>query len=319
MGQLNQSTMAIYIPRKQDSGRFRRGCSVQGRAIVSIFERPASAPAAFGIDGPARAGDFQAALLGLVGHDLRQPLQIIQATYDLLRTHVHTEAEQAWLQRGQHAISTLTEQLDRLLQTSRLYEYTKAMEISSVALGPLFWRLYNDNEGAAVRRGINLRARQTGTHVISNPVLLDSILRNLVSNAIKYTEPGGRVLIGCRRFGCDIRIDVYDTGIGIAAERLPRIFDAFERIDSTRCEGLGLGLFVVRRAVELLGHKIEVKSLLAGLVDSLARPVGNATGFMTFEYSLAGKWLELLKQIAPGVTRAAIIRDPTNPRSLSEY
>jgi signal transduction histidine kinase len=190
-------------------------------------------------------------------------LQIIQATYDLLRTHVHTEAEQAWLQRGQHAISTLTEQLDRLVQTSRLYEYTKAMEISSVALGPLFWRLYNDNEDAAVRRGINLRARQTDTHVISNPVLLDSILRNLVSNAIKYTEPGGRVLIGARRFGCDIRIDVYDTGIGIAAKRLPRIFDAFERINSARCEGLGLGLFVVQRAIELLGHKIEVKSVLS--------------------------------------------------------
>jgi putative ABC transport system substrate-binding protein len=57
----------------------------------------------------------------------------------------------------------------------------------------------------------------------------------------------------------------------------------------------------------------------AGLVDSLARPVGNATGFMTFEYSLAGKWLELLKQIAPGVTRAAIIRDPTNPSGIGQF
>jgi signal transduction histidine kinase len=230
---------------------------------MSTFERSASAPASFRVEAAAGAGDFQAALLSLAGHDLRQPLQIIQATYDLLSTHVRTEAEQAWLQRGQHAISALTEQLDRFVQTSRLYEYTKAMEISSVALGPLFWRLCNDNEDAALRSGVNLRGRQTDTRVISNPVLLEGILRNLVSNAIKYTEPGGRVLIGCRRFGCDIRIDVYDTGIGIAAERLPRIFDAFERVDSTRCEGLGLGLFVVRRAVELLGHKIEVKSLLS--------------------------------------------------------
>ena len=82
------------------------------------------------------------------------------------------------------------------------------MEMSSIALGPLFWRLFNDNEDAALQRGVKLRARQTGTRVVSNPVLLEGILRNLVSNAIKYTEPGGRVLIGSRRFGCDIRIDV---------------------------------------------------------------------------------------------------------------
>ena len=175
---------------------------------MSTFERPALAPAGFRIEAPARAGDFQASLLSLAGHDVRQPLQIIQATYDLLRTHVRTEAEHAWLQRGQHAISTLTEQLDRLVQTSHLYEYTKAMEMSSIALGPLFWRLFNDNEDAALQRGVKLRARQTGTRVVSNPVLLEGILRNLVSNAIKYTEPGGRVLIGSRRFGCDIRIDV---------------------------------------------------------------------------------------------------------------
>jgi signal transduction histidine kinase len=60
-----------------------------------------------------------------------------------------------------------------------------------------------------------------------------------------------------------VRIDVYDTGIGIAPEQLSRIFDAFERLDSARCDGLGIGLFVVRRALELLGHRIEVKSAVA--------------------------------------------------------
>jgi signal transduction histidine kinase len=95
---------------------------------------------------------------------------------------------------------------------------------------------------------------------MSNPVLLDGILRNLVRNAVKYTEPGGRILIGCRRVGRDIRIDVYDTGIGISPDHLPRIFDAFQRIDSTRPDGLGIGLFVVRRAVHLLGHRVEVRS-----------------------------------------------------------
>jgi signal transduction histidine kinase len=134
------------------------------------------------------------------------------------------------------------------------------MDVSPVALAPLLWRLSKDNKDSALQRGIDLRVCATRAHVMSNPVLLSGILRNLTTNAVKYTKPGGRILIGCRRSGCDIRIDVYDTGIGIAPEHLQRIFDAFERIDAARCEGLGIGLFVVRRAIELLGHRIEISS-----------------------------------------------------------
>jgi signal transduction histidine kinase len=210
-----------------------------------------------------RTSDFQAALLGMAGHDLRQPLQIIQGTYELLRTRARSPSEQAWLDRGERAISGMTEQLDRLLGALRLYQFTKTMEMSSVALAPLLWRLCNENEDAALRRGIDMRMCSTRAHVVSNPVLLGGVLRNLISNAIKYTEPGGRILIGCRGAGRDVRIEVYDTGIGIAPEQLPRIFDAFERLGSTGADGLGIGLFVVRRALELLGHRIEVRSAVA--------------------------------------------------------
>jgi two-component system phosphate regulon sensor histidine kinase PhoR len=102
----------------------------------------------------------------------------------------------------------------------------------------------------------------TRAAVVSNPVLLEGILRNLVRNAVTYTEPGGRILIGCRRAQQDLRIDVYDTGVGISPEYLPRIFDAFQRVDSTRADGLGIGLFVVRRAVELLDHRVQVRSAI---------------------------------------------------------
>jgi signal transduction histidine kinase len=108
-----------------------------------------------------------------------------------------------------------------------------------------------------------MRVCATKANVVSNPVLLGGILRNLVTNAVKYTEPGGRILIGCRRSGSEVRIDVYDTGIGIASEQLARIFDAFERLDSARCDGLGIGLFVVRRALDVLGHRIEVRSAVS--------------------------------------------------------
>jgi len=82
--------------------------------------------------------------------------------------------------------------------------------------------------------------------------------RNLVLDG--WSE---RHLIGCRRSGSEVRIDVYDSGIGIAPEQLHRIFEAFERIDSARCEGLGIGLFVVRRAVGLLDHRIEISSAVS--------------------------------------------------------
>ena len=102
----------------------------------------------------------------------------------------------------------------------------------------------------------------TNSHVVSNPVLLSCILRNLLTNAIKYTEPGGRILIGCRRRGAEVRIDVYDTGIGIPEAQLPRIFGAFTRLTPERSDGLGIGLSIVRRALDVLGHRIEVRSIV---------------------------------------------------------
>jgi signal transduction histidine kinase len=212
---------------------------------------------------PQRESDLQAALVGMVGHDLRQPLQVIQSSYDILRNSVRSTSEQAWLDRGERAIRRLTGQLDRMLETMRFFENSKTLEISSVALAPLFWRLGHENEDAALRRGIDMRVCTTGMHIASHPVLLGSILRNLVTNAVKYTEPGGRILIGCRRSGPDVRIEVYDSGIGIAPDHLPKIFNAFERLDAARGEGFGLGLFVVRRALDALGHRIEVSSSVA--------------------------------------------------------
>lgn len=98
--------------------------------------------------------------------------------------------------------------------------------------------------------------------MFSHPILLSGILRNLLRNAIDYTPFGGRVTVGCRRRGSELRIDVRDTGVGIRPEALERIFEAFERSDDTRPDGLGLGLglFIVKRAAGLLGHRLEIRS-----------------------------------------------------------
>ena len=94
----------------------------------------------------------------------------------------------------------------------------------------------------------------------SHPVLLTGMLRNLIRNAIDYTPAGGGVFVTSRRCGSALRIEVRDTGDGIPAGALPTIFRAFQRADETRLDGLGLGLFIVKHAADLLGHRVEVRS-----------------------------------------------------------
>jgi two-component system phosphate regulon sensor histidine kinase PhoR len=222
--------------------------------------------------------DFQTTIVGMLGHDLRQSLHIIQGTYSLLRSRLEEMPQQAWLDRGERAVTKLTEQLNCLVDAFYLAERTNALEVSSVGLGPLFWRLRHENEDAAIQEGIDLRAITTNAHVVSNPVLLDCILQNLLTNAMRYTEPGGHILIGCRRKGSEIRIDVYDTGIGIPEDQLPRIFESFTRLAPERSNGLGLGLSIVRRALEVLGHRIEVRSIVGeGSLFSIYAPAASTS------------------------------------------
>jgi signal transduction histidine kinase len=200
---VSQSTMAagrdglhsLQGVRPSITGRKRKG------AVMSIIERSAPRSAPYNVLDLQRTSDFQAVLLGMAGHDLRQPLQVIRGIYELLGTRARPKTEQVWLERGERAVSGLTEQLDRLLGALRLYEYSKTMETSSVALAPLLRRRHSEIEGAALQRGVSLRVCATQGHVMSNLLLLGGVLRNLVSNAVKYTEPGGRILIGCRRSG----------------------------------------------------------------------------------------------------------------------
>jgi signal transduction histidine kinase len=187
-----------------------------------------------------RVSDFHAVLLGMAAHDLRQPLQVIQSTYEWLNGRFDAEGDRMRLQRGERAVAGLAEQLDRLAAALRLYQHTTTMELSPVPLAPLFDSLRAENVEFARQKGIELRVRPTRAVVVSNAVILDGIVRNLVRNAVKYTD-AGHVLLSCRRRGPYMCIDIYDTGIGMSADQLPRAFEAFQRLDSTRSSGLGLG------------------------------------------------------------------------------
>jgi signal transduction histidine kinase len=209
-----------------------------------------------------RSVDFHAVLLAMAGHDLRQHLQVILGTYGWLSRRVIGAPEHEQIERGQRAVAQMAEQLRQLISALRLHQETGRIERVPVRLGPLFSTLGQNAAELALQQRVELRVVPTQAVVASDPVLLGSVLENLLRNAVKFTASGGRILLGLRRCGRFIRIEVHDTGIGIPSERLVKIFDAFQRLDPTLSDGLGLGLFVVSRAVELLQHQIEVQSAL---------------------------------------------------------
>ena len=128
------------------------------------------------------------------------------------------------------------------------------------------------------RRDLKLRIIPSKLAVVSDRVLLERILANLVGNAIRYTEVG-RVLVGCRRHGRMLRIMVADTGIGIAPEHHEAIFDEFYRVSDTQSHArhsLGLGLNIARRLSEILGHELGLTSQMGkGTMFHIDVPIGN--------------------------------------------
>ena len=209
---------------------------------------------------PQKLTNFEAVLLAIAGHDLRQPLQVIQSAHERLGYGVRTSSELRCLRSGQIAIDRLKEQLEQLLTAMRVQESTRRLELAPVRIQQVLRQACRENEHAALSKGITIHTVSSDAIVLSDSLLLSAALRNLVSNAVKYTQSGGRILVGCRRSGSQIRIDVYDTGIGIPDDQIPRIFEAFTRLDTAQCDGLGIGLFIVRQALGILGHRIEVAS-----------------------------------------------------------
>ena len=209
---------------------------------------------------PHRVANFEAVLLAIAGHDLRQPLQVIQSAHELLGLGIRTSSELRSLRSGQNAIDRLKEQLEQILTALRVRECMGRLELTPVRVHQVLRQACRENQQAALSKGISIHMVSSDATVLSDSLLLGAALRNLVSNAIKYTQPGGRVLLGCRHSRLGIRIDVYDTGTGIPGEQIPKVFEAFTRLDAAKCDGLGIGLFIVRQALGILGHRIDVAS-----------------------------------------------------------
>ncbi|MEH2469145.1 signal transduction histidine kinase [Nitrobacteraceae bacterium AZCC 2161] len=200
-------------------------------------------------------------LMAVAGHDLKQPLQVMVMAIDRIRNKLTDDKDRQRLGYAIDAGMRMAEELDHLAETSVLQTGFGAPDIKPFPIAEVFesilanWRLHAES------KGLELVVVQSQAQVVSDPTMLRAIIGNLVGNAIKYTERG-RVLVGCRRHGNALTVEVLDSGTGIPAEQLAAIFDAFHQINPAS-EGLGLGLSIVRRTAEALGHEIELKSDLA--------------------------------------------------------
>jgi signal transduction histidine kinase/ActR/RegA family two-component response regulator len=200
--------------------------------------------------------------LAAASHDLRQPIHALGLLFATLADRVRDEATAPVLKQIDGAVDAIDSMLNSLLDISKLDAGVVRPEIGPVNLGALLERLDSDHQPVAVVTSNRLRVRPTDAVVQSDATMLQRILANLVSNALRYTAHG-RVLVGARKRGGSIRIEVYDTGPGIPSDALQDIFLEFHQLgnpERDRRKGLGLGLAIVRRLADLLGHRIEVRS-----------------------------------------------------------
>jgi PAS domain S-box-containing protein len=236
-----------------------------------------------------RANQGKSRFLTAASHDLRQPLQVLALLNGMLRRSV-TEPEAAEaLAQQELSIGAMSRLLNTLLDMGKLESGAIHPEFTEFSVAALFEELRSEFAGLASSKGLEFRVEPAPVCVHSDIALVEQILRNLVSNAIKYT-PSGRVILHCREEKSFVRIEVQDSGIGIAPDQLPHIYDEFYQVgvsaNSTR-DGYGLGLSIVQRLVKLLDIGLEVRSELgAGSSFAILLP--------TSSKQVAGKQTEQL-------------------------
>ncbi|MGY2409469.1 ATP-binding response regulator [Pseudomonas pergaminensis] len=200
--------------------------------------------------------------LAAASHDLLQPLNAARLLIATLRERQLPSVEQVLVERTHQALEGAEDLLTDLLDISRLDQAAVKPDVALYRLDELFAPLVSEFQSVAQATGLNLRVH-TGPYAISTDLrLLTRILRNFLSNACRYTDEGC-ILLGSRKRGDSLRLEVWDTGRGIAADRLQAIFLEFNQLDVGRAadrKGVGLGLAIVERIAEILRYPIAVRS-----------------------------------------------------------
>jgi len=200
--------------------------------------------------------------LAAASHDLLQPLNAARLLISTLRERKLPASEQVLVERTHQALEGAEDLLTDLLDISRLDQAAVKPDVAPYRLDELLGPLVSEFQSVAQAAGLNLRVHK-GDYAISTDLrLMTRILRNFLSNACRYTDEGS-ILLGARRRGGMLRLEVWDTGRGIAADQLDSIFLEFNQLDVGRAadrKGVGLGLAIVERIAKILGYTIGVKS-----------------------------------------------------------
>jgi two-component system CheB/CheR fusion protein len=202
--------------------------------------------------------------LAAASHDLRQPLQTLILLQELLAKAVAGERAQKLVARLAPTLDAMSGMLNTLLDINQIEAGTVHADIVSFPVGDLLDRLRDEFAYHAQAQKLAMRAVSCSLSINSDPRLLEQMIRNLLSNALKYTKRG-KVLLGCRRRERMLRIEIWDTGVGIPEAELHAIFDEYHQLDNAtheRGHGLGLGLAIVQRLAILMGHRVSVRSTL---------------------------------------------------------
>ena len=210
-----------------------------------------------------KANSDKSRFLAVASHDLRQPNQALGLFLESLDRLESDSDKRKIILKAKQAFAAMRNLLDQLLDISKLDAKTIQPEPRAIRLQPLLHALTMEYIELAEYQGLELRLRPTDAVVMADPLFLNRMVSNLLSNAIRYTRHGG-VLLGARRHGSRWRILVYDTGVGIAPEEQGTIFQEFTQLDNPerdREKGLGLGLAIVQRLARMMDAEIMLSSV----------------------------------------------------------
>jgi len=234
--------------------------------VITFVDITAQKRAAKALEDARRQADLanvaKSRFLAAASHDLRQPLQTLALLQGLLAKKVTGEGEKKLVLRLDTTLASMSSMLNTLLDLNQIEAGTVRPAAVNVRIDDLFSRMKDEFSYIAKAQGLAFRVVPCSLWVYSDPQLLEQMIRNLLSNAFKYTMHG-EVLLGCRRHGERLSIEVLDTGIGIADGDIAKIFNEYYQVDNAareRNRGLGLGLSIVRHLGKLLEHPVRVWS-----------------------------------------------------------
>jgi signal transduction histidine kinase/CheY-like chemotaxis protein len=211
-----------------------------------------------------RANASKSQFLAAASHDLRQPIHAIGLYIGALRSARNDAELQSVIDKIQASLIDMDVLFSGILDISRLDAGAVKSQNVVFSIETLIDRVCGDHRLDTASRGVALRTVKCRKRVDADPIIVERILRNLISNAVRYTETG-RVLVGSRRCGDQLRIEVWDTGCGIDIGHHEKVFDEFyqvQNLERDRARGLGLGLAIVKRLTKLIGSQLTLTSKL---------------------------------------------------------